>query len=193
MRYVHLDNDVYERYVCTGPTSTSCTTDTTQGVGLSDHDPPVATFEISQGASTSVTGDVTGTVPATLALTLGTAAPLGPFVPGVARDYTTTMTATATSTGADAALSVIDPSSSATGRLVNGTYALTSPLQVSADGGAYAPLRTDNGPLALAAWNTPITNRNVQIGFKQSIGQTEGLRTGSYGKTLTFTLSTTQP
>ncbi len=191
MRYVHLDNDVYERYVCTGPTSTSCTTDTTQGVGLSDHDPPVATFTL--GASTSVPGTVTGTVPATLALTLGTAAPLGPFTPGVAKDYTTTMTATATSTGADAALSVIDPSSTATGRLVNGGYALTSPLQVSADGGAYASLRTDNGPLALAAWNTPITNRSVQLGFKQSIGETEGLRTGSYGKTLTFTLSTTSP
>ena len=113
MRYVHLDNDVYERYLCSGPTSTSCTTDTTQGVGLSDHDPPVATFTL--GASTSVPGTVTGTVPATLALTLGTAAPLGPFTPGVAKDYTTTMTATATSTGADAALSVIDPSSTATG------------------------------------------------------------------------------
>ena len=84
------------------------------------------------------------------------------------------MTATVTSTGADAALSVIDPSSTATGRLVNGTYALTSPLQVSADGGAFAPLRTDNGPLALAAWNTPITNRDVQLGFKQSIGADRG-------------------
>ena len=111
----------------------------------------------SAGRQTSVPGTVTGTVPATLALTLGTPAPLGPFTPGVATDYTTTMTATATSTGADAALSVIDPSSTATGRLVNGTYALASPLQVSADGGAFAPLRTDNGPLALASWNTPIT------------------------------------
>ena len=103
------------------------------------------------------------------------------------------MAATVTSTGEDAALSVIDPSSTATGRLVNGTHALASPLQVSADGGAFAPLRTDNGPLALAAWNTPITNRSSQLGFKQSIGATEGLRTGSYSKTLTFTLSTTNP
>ena len=173
MRYVHLDNDVYERYVGTRRDQHD----------LHDHQPgrrhlrprPAGRdVRHRAGASTSTTGDITGTVPATLALTLGTAAPLGPFVPGVARDYTTTMTATATSTGADAALSVIDPSATATGRLVNGTYALTSPLQVSADGGAFAPLRTDNGPLALAAWNTPITNRNVQLGFKQSIGADRG-------------------
>jgi hypothetical protein len=33
----------------------------------------------------------------------------------------------------------------------------------------------------------------VTIDFKQSIGANEGLRTGAYGKTLTFTLSTTAP
>jgi hypothetical protein len=33
----------------------------------------------------------------------------------------------------------------------------------------------------------------VTIGFKQTIGRTEGLRTGPYSKTLTFTLSTTTP
>ena len=96
MRYVHLDNDVYERY--TGTSAATYASDTTQGVGISDHDPPVATFEISQGASTSVTGDVTGTVPATLALTLGTAAPLGPSSPA-SRGLHATMAATATSTG----------------------------------------------------------------------------------------------
>ena len=133
-------------------------------------------------------------MPATLALTLGTAAPLGPFVPGVATDYTTTMTATVTSTGADAALSVIDASSTATGRLVNGTYALTSPLQVSADGGAFAPLRTDNGPLALTAWNTPITDAQraarLQADDRRDRGPAHRQPTR---KTLTFTLSTTAP
>ena len=191
MRYIHLDNDVYERY--TGTSTANYASDTSQGVGISDHDPPVVTFDLAKGASTSTDGTITGTVPATLALTLGTAGPLGPFVPGVAKDYTTTMTATVTSTGEDAALSVIDPSATATGRLVNGTHALAAPLQVSADGGAFAPLRTDNGPLALTSWATPVTLRDVQLGFKQSIGGTEGLRTGSYSKTLTFTLSTTNP
>ena len=31
------------------------------------------------------------------------------------------------------------------------------------------------------------------VGFKQSIAATDALRTGSYAKTLTFTLSTTNP
>ena len=57
MRYVHFDNDVYERTP-------------TDGTGISDHDPPLATFE-AIGASTSVPGGVSGTVPATLALSLG--------------------------------------------------------------------------------------------------------------------------
>ena len=33
----------------------------------------------------------------------------------------------------------------------------------------------------------------MTITYKQSIGRTEALRTGSYSKTLTFTLSTTTP
>ena len=33
----------------------------------------------------------------------------------------------------------------------------------------------------------------VTLGFKQAIGAAEGLRTGSYAKTLTFTLETTTP
>ena len=33
----------------------------------------------------------------------------------------------------------------------------------------------------------------MTIGFKQSIGANDALRTGTYGKTLTFTLSTTSP
>ena len=94
-------------------------------------------------------GDVTGNVPATLALTLGPPASLGTFVPGVAADYEATMTAQVTSTGADATLSVLDASNNATGRLVNGAHALQQPLQAKANNGAFAPLRTDNGPLTL--------------------------------------------
>jgi len=33
----------------------------------------------------------------------------------------------------------------------------------------------------------------VQIAFSQTIGANEALRTGTYSKTLTFTLSTTAP
>ena len=38
-----------------------------------------------------------------------------------------------------------------------------------------------------------MTNDPVTLGFKQSIGATDALRTGTYSKTLTFTLSTTAP
>ena len=38
-----------------------------------------------------------------------------------------------------------------------------------------------------------MSNDPVTINFKQSIGATDALRTGTYAKTLTFTLSTTTP
>ena len=38
-----------------------------------------------------------------------------------------------------------------------------------------------------------MSNDPVTINFKQAIGANDPLRTGSYSKTLTFTLSTTQP
>ena len=180
VRYMHIDNDVYERIP-------------SNGTGLSDHDPPLATFKLAEGASTSTPGVVSGNVPATLALTLGTPAGFGTFVPGVTSDYTASTTATVTSTGLDATLSVLDASSTATGRLVNGTFALTDQLQVNADNGAFKPLRADNGPLTLLTWNAPISATNVALGFKQHVDASEGLRTGAYAKTLTFTLSTTQP
>ena len=55
-------------------------------------------------------GTVGGTVPATLALTLGAPASFGPFTPGVAKDYFASTTATVTSTAGDATLTVADPS-----------------------------------------------------------------------------------
>ena len=39
----------------------------------------------------------------------------------------------------------------------------------------------------------PTSNDPVTLNFRQTIGRTEALRTGAYSKTLTFTLSTTQP
>ena len=73
------------------------------------------------------------------------AANLGTFLPGVTRDYTASLAATATSTASAAVLTVRDPSATATGHLVNGTSALRSPLQVRATDAAnadtaYAPL-----------------------------------------------------
>jgi Purple acid Phosphatase, N-terminal domain/Calcineurin-like phosphoesterase len=133
--------------------------------------------------ATQTDAPVGGTVPATLALTLGTPASFGAFTPGVGNDYTASTTATVTSTAADASLTVADPSATAPGRLVNGAFALASPLQVA--GSAL--------PATVKSYTEPVSNGNVPIEFKQSIGANEPLRTGTYAKTLTFTLSTTNP
>jgi hypothetical protein len=143
---------------------------------------------------TFATGAVGGTVPATLTLTLGAAAALGAFVPGVDREYDAGTTASVTSTAGDTTLSVGDTATNATGRLVNGAASLSEPLRAAASGaGALAPLSTTGVPLSLVSYTGPVSNATVAIAFRQHIGRTEALRTGSYSKTLTFTLSTTTP
>ncbi len=129
------------------------------------------------------TGTVGGTVPATLSLSLGAPASFGAFTPGVARDYLASTTATVVSTAGDATLSVADPSATATGHLVNGSFSLPQPLQVA--GSALGAV--------VKTWSAPASNDVVTIPFKQSIAANDALRTGSYSKTLTFTLSTTNP
>ena len=95
----------------------------------------------------------------------------------------------------DATLSVADPSPNATGHLVNGTFSLPQALQakassVSGTGGAYSPV---GGSTTLLTYGGPVSNDGVTLNFKQPIATTDPLRTGTYGKTLTFTLSTTTP
>jgi hypothetical protein len=141
---------------------------------------------------------VGGTVPATLSLTLGAPAAFGAFTPGIDKDYTASTTANVISTAGDAALSVADPSSTNTGKLMNGTFTLANPVQALATsaggtGSAYAPVGGSTAPTSLLMYAGPVSNDAVTIGFKQTIGRTEGLRTGAYAKTLTFTLSTTNP
>jgi S-formylglutathione hydrolase FrmB len=119
------------------------------------------------------TGTVEGTVPSTLVLTLGGAASFGAFAPGVARTYTATAAASVTSTAGDATLSVSDP-----GHLRNGAFELPQPLQVE---------------LSKASWTGPVTADPVTIAFRQAIGATDPLRTGTNSRRVTFTLSTTAP
>ncbi len=128
-------------------------------------------------------GGVGGTVPPTLSLTLGPAATFGNFQPGVAREYAASTTAKVISTAGDAALTVSDPSSERTGHLVNGPFSLPQPLKV-----AGAAL-----PATVKSWTQPVSNDTVTVPFSQSIAATDALRTGTYSKTLTFTLSTTTP
>jgi uncharacterized protein YjiK len=145
----------------------------------------------THGAQVTGGGQVTGIVPGQLSLTLGVPAAFAPFTAGLAKDYLAQTTATVTSTGGDAALTVVDSSTVAPGHLVNGTFPLPQALQVSANGGPYAPV--SGTPLGLVTYSGPVSNDAVSIGVKQPIGASDGLRTGAYAKTLTFTLSTTTP
>jgi len=131
-------------------------------------------FDYFRAGNTAVaTAPVGGTVPATLSLSLGPAASFGAFTPGVTKDYAAQTTANVISTAGDAALSVSDP-----GHLTNGAFALPSSLVVE---------------LSKASWTGPVSNDLVTIAFKQHIDANDALRTGSYSRTLTFTLSTDQP
>jgi sugar phosphate isomerase/epimerase len=147
-----------------------------------------------QGAVQSVGGSV----PTMLGLSIPAAASFGTFTPGVARDYLVTMGAIVTHTASGAALSVTDPSSTATGYLVNGSTALPSALNIRAQNAstsaAFAPLSVTAGePLALLSYAGPVSNDAVTIGFRQSIAATDALLAGTYSKTLTFELASTTP
>ncbi len=148
--------------------------------------------------ATSQSGGVGGNVPATLSLTLGTPASFGPFTPGAAKDYTASTNADVISTAGDATLSVADPSATATGHLVNGTFSLPQALQARArnasnTGTAFNNVGSSSSPLNLLTYDGPVSNDAVALEFKQSIGANDALRTGTYNKTLTFTLSTATP
>jgi len=144
---------------------------------------------------------VGGTVPATLSLTLGPAATFAPFTPGVGQTYEASTTANVISTAGDALLSVADPSAQNTGHLVNGTFFLPQPLQARARNAGnpspptppYNNVGSSASPLNLLTWNGPVSNDALTLGFSQRINANDALRTGTYAKTLTFTLSTTTP
>ena len=137
--------------------------------------------------------DVSGSVPTVLALTLGAPASFGTFAPGVTRDYLASTSVTVTSSAGNAALTVSDPSATNTGKLVNGADVLPQTLQAKAGTGAFAPVGGSAAPTALLTWNGPVGKATAAIDFKQSIAETDNLRRGTYAKTLTFTLSTTNP
>jgi hypothetical protein len=73
---------------------------------------------------------------------------------------------------------VTDATANHPGYLVNGAFALAQPLQ---------------GLGVVKTYSAPVSNDAAIITFKQSIGANDALRTGTYSKTLTFTLSTTTP
>jgi alpha-L-rhamnosidase len=131
----------------------------------------LASFAAAHGCSSSTA--VGGGVPATLALTLGAPASFGTFAPGVAKTYDATTTADVVSTAGDAALSW-----SGSNHLANGAFTLPQPFTVD---------------VSKSTWSAPVSHDAVTIGLHQPIAATDALRTGSYSKTLTHTLSPTTP
>jgi len=145
---------------------------------------------------TDVPSDVVATVPSVLALSLGPNASFGAVTPGVTKDYASSVTGLVTSTAGSAALTVSDSSPTAPGRLVNGSYSLTQPVQVQASdsahpAAAFGPVSAS--PLTVLSLDTAVSADPIVIGLKQSVGANELLRAGAYTKTLTFTLSSTTP
>ena len=108
-----------------------------------------ATSESDPSKSMSVTcgteGTVGGNVPATLVADAGHAGQLRPVHARRAEGLLRHHAANVTSTAGDATLCVADPSSTNTGHLVNGAFALPETLQANAvrgttSGGVYAPV-----------------------------------------------------
>ena len=155
-----------------------------------------STYSITEG------GTDPGNVPATLNLNLGTPTAFSPFIPGLTKDYFATLNAQIVSTAGDLTLTVNDASTTNVGKLVNGGHALPQVVQagavkVPATGttpapSAYAPLGGASTPTPLLTYDGPVSG-SAAITFKQPVAETDALRTGSYTKTLTFTISTTTP
>ena len=109
------------------------------------------------------TTPVGGTVPATLSLTLGTPGTFGAFTPGVTKTYFASTSANVISTAGDALLSVADPSTNATGHLVNGTFSLPQPLQARARNAANTGTAYNNvGSSGLAAEPADVQRAGLQ-------------------------------
>jgi uncharacterized protein (TIGR03118 family) len=181
------------------------------GGGGSANAGPTTTLFFTAGPAAETQGEfgriqanplgVGGTVPATLALTLGSpSASFGAFTPGVAADYMATETADVLSTAGNGTLSVADPDTANPGHLVNGTFVMAQALQADATSPAigphppaFAPVGGANAPTTLLTYTGPVSHDPVTVNFKQPVAANDPLRTGTYAKTLTFTLSTTHP
>ncbi len=73
------------------------------------------------------------------------------------------------STAGDATLAVADPSATATGHLVNGTFSLPSVLQAAGStSGTYAPVGGSSAPTTLKTYAGPVSNDPVTVSFKQT-------------------------
>ena len=169
-----------------GPSSETASCGSPPGTVIAEATPPA-----------EATTSVGGTVPATLSLSLGAPASFGEFTPCVTKTYLAGTSANVISTAGDALLSVHDASTVATGHLVNGAFSLAQPLQARATNSAVTGTAFNNvggaaSPLNLLTWNGPVSNDAVTLQFSQLVNAVDALRTGTYAKQLTFTLSSTE-
>ena len=147
--------------------------------------------------ATSVDSHISGAVPSTLALTLGTPASFGTFTPGATTTYEASMPASVTSTYSDATLSITDRAQSPPA-----TWS-TAPSHCRAAPGPGPQRRQHRHDvrqrrlLGLATdpadMERPVFNNLVTLNFSQLIKATDPLLRGTYNKTMTLTLSTTTP
>jgi hypothetical protein len=147
--------------------------------------------------------NVHGAVPYTETLTsYCTEVDLGKFIPAQARTYTGTCGVTATDTDSKSTLTAEDAVAATKGHLVhNGTskeFALKEALEVkAADAEKVAGLESGLAPLTsnvtLRSFLEPVSADAVTLTFSQKIGLHERLNTGVYAKTITVTLSATEP
>ncbi|MDA0183475.1 DUF1080 domain-containing protein [Solirubrobacter phytolaccae] len=141
--------------------------------------------------ATNVDVPVGGSVSATLALSLGAPATFAAFTPGVTKNYDADAAVTVTSTAGNATLSVADPGANP-GHLVNGAFSLPQALQARGSAsGAFADLGAS--PLVVRTYTGPVSGDTTPVTYRQRIASTDALRTGTYSKTLTLTLATTEP
>jgi hypothetical protein len=145
------------------------------------------------GSDQSLT--VNGSVSDALSLTLNaTSTSLGSFVPGVGANYDASVTGTATSTG-PSVLTVKDTGANP-GLLLNGSTPLASALKVCATSStspacSYSSL--SGASQQLLAFGSSTAATPLTVGLRQSIGAGDALTAGTYGKSLTFTLSAATP
>ena len=82
---------------------------------------------------------------------------------------------------------------------VNDAPCKATPLSIQLMSGTSAtalaggPVGGAAAPTPLLSYSAPQTNRSATLLFKQAIASSETLQSGTYGKTLTFTMSSTTP
>ncbi|MFI4978169.1 MAG: choice-of-anchor Q domain-containing protein, partial [Solirubrobacterales bacterium] len=162
-----------------------------------------ATVGVGPGVAKAIV--VEGVVPFTQTLAT-TCSPvvLGPFAPGTPADYMNTCGLKATSTAAESKLVAEDTSATDTGHLVqvykqgkiNVTYELPYSLETKAtspQGGVGSAFASLEHQVTLLTYLQPFSEDEATVTFSQQIGLHDHLHTGTYAKTITITLSTTEP